>query len=332
MIIDCHTHGMHGKHLDAMAKIGGKWFETLMVEARSKWPKKPGYMDVKARMEMLERNNYDYQVVTPQWTFDSNLYPLSQRNRLAYSRALNDNMAHLGEDSKGRLLPIGNVPLEDFENGPRQELERAVKTLGLKGVFISSNLRGKPIDAKEFEPFWASVEKLKVPVLIHPCDAIKGTFRPYEDQYDIMHNFGWPYETEIMLARLVFSGIMERYPNLIIFSHHLGGGLPFMFGRTMETFSGRLPEKIGYDLPKPLPEYFRKFYYDTAVGGSSAAIKCTREVFGLDHIVFATDAPFGPGSGEMRFATYPKVIKDCGFSAADNEKIFSGNARKLFGI
>jgi len=82
----------------------------------------------------------------------------------------------------------------------------------------------------------------------------------------------------------------------------------------------------------PIYDYFSRFYYDTAVGGSVPAIKCAYDVFGADQLIFATDAPWGPGTGENRLLNYPKVIKAVGLSEAENKKIFEENARKVLRI
>ena len=110
-----------------------------------------------------------------------------------------------------------------------------------------------------------------------------------------------------------------------------------MWGRLDETYSrenlvGHKERNVSESLSKPLFDYFASFYYDTAVGGGGPAIRCTYEVFGVDRIVFATDAPWGPGTGEIRLANYPKVIKDLGFSEADNKKIFETNIRRVLNV
>ncbi|MDP2916941.1 MAG: amidohydrolase family protein, partial [Dehalococcoidia bacterium] len=118
-----------------------------------------------------------------------------------------------------------------------------------------------------------------------------------------------------------------------IVSHHLGGMIPFFWGRINETYSPADQQKtIGRTLPEPLFKYFSLFYYDTAVGGSVSAVKCAYDVFGASQLVFATDNPHGPGTGEIRLATYPGVIKSLGLSEAENKQIFEGNARKILGL
>ncbi len=83
-------------------------------------------------------------------------------------------------------------------------------------------------------------------------------------------------------------------------------------------------------MSKPLSEYFSLFYYDTAVGGSAAAIRCAYEVFGAEKMVFATDAPNGPEAGIMRLRTYPDVIRSLKLPASDTAKIMSENISRLF--
>ncbi len=334
MIIDAHTHGFHGKYLDELAAAGGDWAKQNIAEILAVTRNKPHFIDVALRVEMLDRNGIDLQVVTPRHQLDSNLLPGDATAQLAMAKAINDNMARLMEDSKGRLLAGGSIPLVGFDQGGRQEMERAIETLGLKVISIPTNLRGKPPDLPEFEPFWAQAAQMNVPVYIHPTNPIGQADRSYEAEYDMILSFGWPFETTLILSRLVFSGIMERYPTLKVVSHHLGGGMiPFFWGRITEIYElANQQGTIGRVLPKPLFDYFSRFYYDTAVGESTSAIRCAYELFGADQLIFATDAPWGPGTGESRLANYAKMIKSLGFSEADTKKIFEDNARRVLNL
>lgn len=337
MIIDAYTHMMNSQYFNQLANNGGQWARERVDEGLALAQRKPQFTDVALRLEHLDRNGIALQVITPHHGFDSNLLPGDASTQLAYARVLNDGMAKLMEDSRGRLIAAATIPLAGFEKGGRQEMERAIKTLGLKAVSITSNINGAPLDLPEFEPFWAQAAEMSVPVYIHPNDPAGTTDRSYEAEYDLTHNFGWPFETVLALSRLVFSGIMERYPTLKVVSHHLGGGMiPFYWGRTLETYEPE-NQRQNYGgqapvLPQPLFNYFSRFYYDTAVGGSAPAIRCAYEVFGADHLIFATDGPWGPGTGEFRLAEYPKAIKSLGLSGEDEKKIFEGNARKMLNL
>lgn len=333
MIIDAYSHMFHGTYIERLSKVGGTWVAKKVDEARVLVRRKPQLVDVHERLAQLDRNSFDFQVVTPPHNLYSYLLPEDPDKQLTLAHLINDSMAKLMEESKGRLIACGTVPLAGFEQDGRKEMERAVKVLGLKAICLPSNHMGKPLDLPEFHPMWQQASEMGVPVYIHPNDPAGHNDRSYEAEYDLMHNFGWPFETELTLSRLVFSGIMERYPSLKVISHHLGGGIPFFWGRITETYSPEGERRdISEGVPKPLFEYFSLFYYDTAVGGNPAAIRCAYEVFGADRLVFATDAPFGPGTGESRLASYPKVIESLNLPEIDEAKIFGGNIRKALNL
>lgn len=343
MIIDAYAHMENAKFFDRMAEKGGQWAKQIVEHDLSRYLGKPHRYNVALRLEHLAKNGIDYQVVTAQQNWDSNLCPGGIATQLAYAKELNNGQAALMEESKGKLLATGTIPMAGMEKDGRQEMDRAIKTLGLKGIAIGSNINGKPVDSPEYEPFWAQAAELNIPVYIHPSHPVSTAGRTYEADYDLIHHFGWPFETVLALSRLVFSGIMERYPKLKVVSHHLGGGMiPFYMGRSLETYDKDNPDNLGGKrapvfaygggpIPGKLFDYFARFYYDTAVGGSAAAIRCTYEVFGADPLVFATDYPAGPGD-DYRLIEYPKVIESLGLPDGDKKKIFADNARRMLNL
>ena len=290
---------------------------------------RPQWMDVNLRVQLLDKYGFDRQVVTSAIGMDSNNLSGDAPTQLACARAFNDNMARMMEDSKGRLLA--------FDKGGSQEMERAVRHLGLKGMNLPSHIQGKPLASPEFEPFWALAAELDIPIYTHPWNTDQGRTTS-ERESVIIHSLGHPFETALTLCRLVFAGVMQRYPTLKIVNHHGGGMIPFFFGRIDETYGDHDNQEYTADnkvkqadlaMPKPLIDYFSKFYVDTAIGGSTLAIRCAREFFGPDRLLFATDGPNGPDRGERRLAEYPGIIRSAGLSEEDTRKIFSGNACRL---
>jgi aminocarboxymuconate-semialdehyde decarboxylase len=332
MIIDAHTHMMHETSLKEFEKMGGDWAKRKVEQLSGRVKQKSALVDVRQRMGFLERTQVDMQIATPPHFMYSSHMPEDIETKLKVAQVINNGMVKLTEESKGKLIAVGTVPLESYDKFGRKELERAVKN-GMKGVAIASHWYGRPLDSPEFTDFWAQVAEMDLPVVIHPTDPVVPTGRTYEAEFDLTHNFGWPFETILILSRLVFSGTLERFPTLKIVSHHLGGGIPFFWGRIEETYAPEKQEKLlGRKISKPLHDLFSLIYYDTAVGGSASAIKCAYDVFGAGQLVFATDAPFGPGTGEERLATYPEVVKSLGLTEKENEKIFSGNISKVFNL
>jgi predicted TIM-barrel fold metal-dependent hydrolase len=150
---------------------------------------------------------------------------------------------------------------------------------------------------------------------------------------------GWPYETGVTLARLVFSKIMDRYPDLKVIAHHLGGVIPYLEGRVAHSFdqmgvrtSDEDYESLRKSLKKRPYDYFKDFYGDTAVEGARAATVCGLEFFGADHVVFASDCPFDKEKGPGYIRDTIKVLNSIPLSTVDREKICFRNAEKLFGL
>jgi aminocarboxymuconate-semialdehyde decarboxylase len=141
--------------------------------------------------------------------------------------------------------------------------------------------------------------------------------------YGLWWSIGWPYETAAALARLVYSGHMERYPGLRIIAHHGGGMVPH--------FSARLAMGPGYRqvkdfLPRPPLDYFRRFYADTALFGAPHAVRCVLEFFGPGHVLFGTDMPLGPANTvEATMAD----IDAAGLAGEDLAAVYAGNAVRL---
>jgi predicted TIM-barrel fold metal-dependent hydrolase len=300
---------------------------------------RPHFVDLSARLSELDKYKIDHEITVIDTSVDPNVLQLDTSRKIGLCRLLNDEMSKVNKDSKGRIFALGGInvasTVDDGESGSAfDEMKRAVKDLGLRGFVIPSNVRGKPLDF--YASFWDEVARLDATIYIHPTDPITLSSRPYEAEFDLAHTFGWPFETTLALARLVFSGIMGRHPNLRIMGHHLGGMIPYYSGRIDETYSKRnaSPRRAQWTTSiggESAIDAFKTFYYDTAIGGSVPAIRLAIEVLGIERVIFATDYPFGPDSGRIRLATYPKKILDLGLPEDQNRKIFEENALRLLG-
>jgi aminocarboxymuconate-semialdehyde decarboxylase len=150
---------------------------------------------------------------------------------------------------------------------------------------------------------------------------------------------GWPFETGAALARLVFSGIMDRFPDLKVISHHLGGIIPYFEGRVAHSWDqlGARTSDEDYSLilkklkKRPF-DYFKGFYGDTALAGARAPTVCGLSFFGADHVLFASDCPFDKEKGRGYIRSTIAVIESLELSQADREKICHKNAEAMFGL
>jgi predicted TIM-barrel fold metal-dependent hydrolase len=144
--------------------------------------------------------------------------------------------------------------------------------------------------------------------------------------------FGWPYETTMAMNRLVFGGILEKYPDLKVITHHCGGMLPFYEERA-RAFHDRGEsirsdkDKIG--LTKAPIDYYKMIYADTAIYGNTPGLMLGRAFFGIDHLLFGTDFPFAGQYGERVTRQTIAAIENMDISDSEKKKIFEDNARAL---
>jgi uncharacterized protein len=251
------------------------------------------------------------------------------------------NLARIGNDAMAELCArhperfptfVAALSMTDVE-GSVKEARRAVKELGAGGIQIFTSIAGKPLDDGAFEPIFATMAELDLPIWLHPARTAAMTDYPAEQKsrFEMWWCFGWPYDTSVAMVRMVLNGLLDRYPKLKIITHHLGGMIPFYDGRigpglqvlgsrtSDEDYSNILPS-----LKRPHLDYLHDFYGDTALfGGGIHAVRCGLEFFGSDHVVFATDTPLGP------IAPTIETIKKLDIAESDRRKIFAGNAERL---
>jgi predicted TIM-barrel fold metal-dependent hydrolase len=219
-----------------------------------------------------------------------------------------------------------------------REAERAITTLGARGIQLFTNVNGKPLSAPEFLPVFEYMAKQDLPIWIHPMRGPHFPDYTSEDhsENEIWFTFGWPYETSACMTRLIFAGLFDKLPTLKIITHHYGGMIPFFAEKIalgfQQIFFGapdRNPVAERAGLKKPLLDYFRMLYADTAVNGSAPSATCGHAFFGTERSLFATDAPFDSIGGKQLIQGAVDAVNALSISDADKSRIFDGNARAL---
>jgi aminocarboxymuconate-semialdehyde decarboxylase len=231
---------------------------------------------------------------------------------------INNAMYDLALRYPERFLPIGTVALNNVPASTR-EAERAVRDLGMHGVLIYTNSGGRMLDEAGLLPFFETMASLDRPVWIHP------TNNPIFDglKYGLGGKYGWPFNTTIAMSYLIYGGVLDRFPALKIITHHAGAMVPFFENRGGgEAFGGG-----EVTLQKPLNDYYRSFYVDTAIQGSHGAMACSYNFYGNDQMLFGTDYPYaknlvGQTIDSVNAMAVPPAIKD---------QVFSGNITRLLG-
>jgi predicted TIM-barrel fold metal-dependent hydrolase len=291
--------------------------------------------DLDARFRVMDEfEDYCQLLSMPAPTLESMAGP-DKSPELA--KVANDGLAELVAKYPDRFIGfVASLPMNNPEESLK-EVHRATSELGAQGVQIFTNVSGKPLDSPEFVPLFEEAARRDVPMWMHPARGANFSDYLTEDRskYEIWWTFGWPYETSAAMARLVFSGLIERLPDLKIITHHMGAMIPFFEGRVgygWDQLGSRTSDADYVSLLKSMKkrpiDYFRMFYADTALFGAQAATKCGLDFFGVDHVVFATDVPFEPAPGLYIRETI-RCIESLDLSREQKNQIYEGNARRL---
>jgi uncharacterized protein len=252
---------------------------------------------------------------------------------LDLARIGNDAMAELCARHPQRFPTfVAALSMTDVA-GSVAEARRAVTELRAGGVQIFTSVAGRPLDEEAFEPIFATMAELDLPIWLHPARTASMPDYPAEpkSRFEMWWCFGWPYDTSVAMVRMVFSGLFDRYPKLKVITHHLGGMIPYYDGRVgpgLQVLGSRTSDEdysnILPSLKRPHLDYMHDFYGDTALfGGGIQAVRCGLEFFGSEHVVFATDTPLGP------IAPTIDTIRRLDIADGDRRKIFAGNAERL---
>jgi len=254
------------------------------------------------------------------------------------AKLANDGMAELVRKYPDRFPGfIASLPMNDPE-GLLKEAKRAIQDLNAVGVQIFTNVLGRPLDKPETMPLFDLMAELDRPIWMHPARGADFPDYKWEPKshYEIWWTFGWPYETSVAMAHLVFSGLFDRHPDIKIITHHLGGMIPYSEGRVGPGWDqlGTRTSDEDYTLllkklkRRPL-DYFRLFYADTAVFGAREATICGLKFFGSERVLFGSDMPFDPEKGSAYIRWTIEIIDSLDIKPSERQAVYEGNARRL---
>lgn len=297
--------------IDAYAHILPAKYYQKMLSVEPNIPNMFPFIKIKTLVDLDERLTKWPDQNTKQVISLANISPedfTDSKTSAELCQSANEELSNLVDQHPGKfagavaILPMNNIEaackvissIKDDEN--------------LVGAQIFTRHLGKSIADKEFRPVLAQAAKLHVPLWIHPIfDARKP---------DNNLVFSWEYELSQAMLQLVQSDLFQDYPNLKIIIHHAGAMVPF--------FSGR----IDHILDEKHAQDFKKFYVDTAILGNTPALKLAIDYYGIDHVLFGTDAPFAVmPSGADQIIT--QAINNLTISDKDKQKIFHDNYYSL---
>ena len=295
-----------------------------------------GLRDLDARLRVMDEFGGDYQQILsmPSPPVES---LVGARDQIDLARIGNDGFAELIDAHRERFPGfVASLPMSD-PDAAIAEARRAIDDLGACGVQVFTNVSGAPLTSPAYLPLFDLMAEYDRPIWMHPARGanVSDYKTEQQSQFEIWWTFGWPYESSVAMARIVFAGLFEKHPNLKIITHHMGGMVPYFEGRVghgWDQLGTRSTDTDYSDVRNTLKrrpiDYFRLFYADTALFGAAAATACGLSFFGSERTLFASDTPFEPQPGIYIRETID-VIERLTIADADRARIFSGNALKL---
>jgi 6-methylsalicylate decarboxylase len=240
----------------------------------------------------------------------------SERRKMA--RRVNEYTADLVAKRPDRFGNFATLPLPDID-GALTELEYALDTLQADGVILLGNYAEKYLGDAAFEPLWAELDRRRTVVFVHPglplppADGVAGPLVDY------------PFDTTRTAVQLVLNGIVDRYPGARVILAHAGGFVPYASHRFAELAHVFRPDAAA---PEAILSSFRRYYFDTALSSSRAALPTLKAFAECGHILFGTDFPFAPADVAASFTT--KLDAYEGLTADEHKAISHSNALALF--
>lgn len=311
MRVDVHAHYLSTEYLDLLDALGGIESGTQLGRPVT-WPSLKEDLD--ARFTVMEQAQVALQILSV-----SGLMPYFEDEQKAVRAAhyANDMYAELMRAYPAKFSAFAALPLPHVD-ASLAEMARALDELAMPGITLTTSVMGRSLGDPLFDPVYAELDRRRAVLFIHPCGLACGS-APIV-QSGLLWPLGGTAEDTLCAVQMMRSGFTAKFPNVRVIMPHLGGTLPFLMHRIDRPVRKELPGQA------PLQEVARAFWYDT-VNGYPPALRCAGEAFGLDRLVFGTDYPFFRDGAYKGAADY---IVQSGFTAAENEAIFAGNAQRVF--
>ncbi|MFN8473767.1 MAG: amidohydrolase family protein [Anaerolineae bacterium] len=274
------------------------------------------------RLAHMDQGGIDVQVLSD---IGSSFVPFSGEAAVRLAQQSNDQLAAAVAAHPDRFAGFANLPMTE-PSAAADELERGVRSLGLKGAMIHGTTGGRFLDDPSFAPVLQRAADLDVPIYIHPAPPPAPVMAAYYDGVDPALRFslstaGWGWHSEVGLhaLRLILAGVFDRWPTLQIIIGHMGEMLPFMLARSDDVLTPQAKH-----LQLPVREYIlRNIHITTSGFFTDPPLLLALQVMGADRIIFSVDYPFSANERGRDFLDHASI------SPADKEKISHGNAERL---
>jgi aminocarboxymuconate-semialdehyde decarboxylase len=274
------------------------------------------------RLQTMDEMGVDVQVVS------INAFWYSAERDLARKLmdVQNEKLASLCAVHPERFVALASVALQ-FPELAAQQMEDAMKHLGMRGAAIGGSVEGEELSSPKFDPFWAKAEELQALIFMHPQDSAvaTGVNARVKGNGGLDNVIGNPLETTIFLSHMIFEGTLDRFPNLKLCAAHGGGYLPSYDGRMDQgclTIAGRCTKT----LQKRPSEYLRQIYFDAMVFNPEG-LRHLIAVCGVPQLCIGSDYPFAWETDPVE-----RVFEAPWLTDSDREAMLGATAQKLLKI
>ncbi len=319
MKIDMHAHFYPKRYLDTLQQLtegdATPWAQGVRKMLNAKIAPNRRMVDIHAHLEDMDRAGVDMEVLSlsmPHVYFDD----LDTAVELA--KITNNEIAEICAQHPTRFKGFAVLPLPHMD-ATLAELDRAMNTLGLHGVTLGANIKGRHLDEEAFLPLYQELDHQRTALFLHPM--IPPAVEEMAD-YNMSAAVGFLVDSTLATLRLAYRGVFEENPHLNCIVPHLGAVLPYAWDRIETSYHSR-PEAQTY-IAKPPTDYLSRLYYDSA-NFHLPAWHCMMETVGVEQIVLGSDYPFALGSKERAI----ECIEALDITPAQRELIYCGNAQQL---
>ncbi len=325
MIVDFHNHFYPPSYLKAVEK-GPSNVRVTFDDQKNPllhYPGDynivvPGHRDIDYRAAVLAKEGIDMQILTLT-TPGTHIEEPARAVELA--RLVNDNLAAIVRERGGRFAALATLPL-NVPEAAAEELERAFKALGFKGAMLFSNVNQVALADKRYWGLYEKANSLGAVFYIHP--EYPAGVEAMTD-YWLMPLLGFPFDTTLAAAKLVFSGVAKKFPNIKWVLGHLGGAIPYLAERLDRGYDAF--RECRENISRKPSEYLKTFYFDT-VNFDPSCLKLAISFAGAGHLLAGSDYPHQIGSLRKMVDS----IRLLDIPAADKDAILGGNAARLLGL
>ncbi len=295
-VIDIHTHMLTLDWIELLRAHGGGKYSVKKTPANQDavhlyeapfMTLLPGMWDYDLRIVNMDKAGVDVAVVS---LTCPNVFWGGRDISLRAARLVNDFMAEQQRAKPDRIRWFASLPWQ-YADDATAELARCVEN-GAVGVMVLGSIDGKSLIDPQFAPVWSAIDRMALPVLVHPT-APPGVREMGMEAFNLVPPVGFMFDTTLAFAHMIFSGFIDRYPNLKLIAAHGGAALPYLAGR-FDVCHQRIPACSAVIKDRP-SSYLRRIYYDAVVYDRAALELCIEVAGSADNVLYGSDYPHNIG-------------------------------------